>query len=312
MEVKKMPHISVVSPVYGCKNCLFELYARLKETLEKINSDFEIILVNDASPDNAWDTIAELAKKDNRVKGINLSRNFGQHNATIAGLDHCQGEWVVVMDCDLQDQPEEILKLYDKALEGFDIVLAKRSNRQDSLAKKIVNIIFFKFYNYMTDSRIDNSVGSFRMINRKVADAFSQVGERLRFIGLTMSWLGFKVAYVEVTHAQRAEGKTAYSFKKQIQLAVNAILSFSDKPLRLSIKLGVLLSFFSGLFILYKVLVLFTNGTKILGWSSLIASIFFSTGLIICVLGIVGVYVGKIFEEVKKRPLYILNGKINF
>src|SRR5450759_2102429 len=137
------PHISIVSPVYGCKTCLYELYYRLKETLEKITPDFEIILVNDASPDGAWDIIVELANKDKRVKGIDLSRNFGQHYAITAGLDRSNGEWVVVMDCDLQDQPEEILKLYDKTKDGFDIVLAKRTNRKDSFVKKTFSMIFY-------------------------------------------------------------------------------------------------------------------------------------------------------------------------
>ncbi len=141
MHINNKIHISVISPVYGCKTCLYELYFRLKETLEKITPDFEIILVNDGSPDGAWETIVELANKDKRVKGIDLSRNFGQHYAITAGLDYCKGQWVVVMDCDLQDRPEEIIKLYDKSKEGVDIVLAQRINRRDSFFKKMLSLV---------------------------------------------------------------------------------------------------------------------------------------------------------------------------
>ncbi|HRS18823.1 MAG TPA: glycosyltransferase family 2 protein [Bacteroidales bacterium] len=143
-------HISVVTPVYGCKTCLVELYLRLKTTLEQITQDFEIIMVNDASPDGAWETIVELAARDQRVKGINLSRNFGQHYAITAGLDHAQGEWVVVMDCDLQDQPEEIVKLYAKAQEGWDIVFARRTQRQDSFTKRLFSKIFHRVFSYLS------------------------------------------------------------------------------------------------------------------------------------------------------------------
>src|SRR5450759_43697 len=146
------PHISIVSPVYGCKNCLYELYYRLKETLEKITPDFEIILVNDASPDGAWETIVELANKDKRVKGIDLSRNFGQHYAITAGIDNCNGEWVIVMDCDLQDQPEEIIKLYDKAKEGSQIVFGQRIQRNDRWLKRTWSQIFYTTLGYLTDT----------------------------------------------------------------------------------------------------------------------------------------------------------------
>nr|NQU89954.1 glycosyltransferase family 2 protein [Bacteroidota bacterium] len=146
------PNISIVCPVYGCKTCLYELYLRLKETLETINQDFEIIMVNDASPDGAWDTIVEIAQKDKRVKGINFTRNFGQHYAITAGLNHCDGEWVVVMDCDLQDQPEEIIKLYNKAIEGYAIVFAKRSQRKDKWAKRMFSRFFYSILGYLTDT----------------------------------------------------------------------------------------------------------------------------------------------------------------
>jgi len=304
-------HLSVVSPVYGCNTVLIELYTRLKDTLTQITENFEIIFVNDASPDNAWETIVELSEKDNRVKGINFSRNFGQHYAITAGLDYCSGEWVVVMDCDLQDQPEEILKLYAKVQEGFDIVLARRVNRKDSFFKKLSNKLFYSAFYYLTNSKLDNTVASFRIVKKKVVESYKSLNEYHRFINLTMAWLGFKVAYVSIEHAQRTLGKSSYNLKKLINLTINAMVSFSDKPLKLTIKFGFLLVILSSIFIFYKIIITLHNGTNILGWSSLIASIFFSTGIIVSTLGIIGLYIGRIFEEVKKRPLYIINELIN-
>lgn len=203
-----MPYFSIVIPVYGCKTSLQELYLRLKKSLEEINPDFEIIMVNDASPDEAWETIMELALKDQRVKGINLSRNFGQHNAITAGLDNCKGEWVVIMDCDLQDQPEEIIKLYNKALEGFNIVLGRRENRKDSYVKKISNKLFYSIFYYLTNTKLDNTVASFRIISKKVVESYKELKEYHRFINLTMAWLGFKVGYVNIEQAKRTIGNS--------------------------------------------------------------------------------------------------------
>ncbi len=306
-----MAHISVVSPVYACKTSLIELYVRLKETLEKITLDFEIIFVNDASPDGAWETIIELTQKDKRVKGIDLSRNFGQHYAITAGLDYAKGEWVVVMDCDLQDQPEEIIKLYDKAKEGYDVVLGRRISRNDNFYKKALSSFFYKLFNYLTDIQFDPTVGSFRILSKKVVDSYNKLNEKLIFFGALINWLGFKTAFVDIKHTSRKSGRSSYSFSKKLKLAINAILSFSDKPLRITIKIGVFMSFATFIFILYKVFINLLYGTSAIGWSSIIAAIGFSTGLIISVIGVLGLYIGGIFKEVKNRPTYIYSDKIN-
>ena len=162
------PHISVVTPVYGCSACLNQLHARLEAILTTITSDYEIIMVNDGSPDDAWETIKLLVEKDKNVKGVNLSRNYGQHKAITAGLDFADGDWVVVMDCDLQDQPEEIVKLYQEALKGFDVVFGRRDQRKDSLFKKLSSKAFYKVYDYFTESKIDNTVANFSIISSKV------------------------------------------------------------------------------------------------------------------------------------------------
>jgi len=310
IEQRSHPLISVVIPVYKAEGCLHELYRRLAATLESISPDFEIIMVEDCGGDRSWEIIRELAASDRRVKGIQFSRNFGQHYGITAGIDHSAGDWVVVMDCDLQDRPEEIPKLYAKAREGFEIVLADRGKRNDALIKRIASWFFYKIFNYLADIRHDGRVGNFRIISRKVADVFCAMREQLRFFGGLIDWMGFPVAYVRVAHEARFSGKTTYTFRTLRKLAVDTILAYSDKPLRLAIKLGFTLSFFSmcyGLYIVYRALV---RGIPVLGWSSLIVSIYFLGGMIIAIVGVMGIYLGRVFDESKKRPLYVVYNKI--
>lgn len=307
----KIPHISVVSPVYGCKDCLLSLYDRLKLTLEKITHDFEIILVNDASPDNCWQTITELCEKDTRVVGINLSRNFGQHYAITAGLDEARGEWIVVMDCDLQDQPEEIGKLYAKTLEGYDVVFAQRIKRQDNFFKKLASKIFHSSLSYLTDTEIDASIANFGIYRKNVIASVIQMREQLRWFPTFVNWVGYSQARIPVEHSRRENGKSGYSVKKLFDLAFNVLMLNSNKPLKLVLKFGFLVSFTAILYAgitLYRYLI---GQIGVLGWASLIISIWFLSGVIIFVLGIVGIYIGRIFDQIKERPLYIVREKIN-
>jgi len=301
-----MALISVVIPVYQAEACLHELYRRLATSLETISRDFECVLVEDCGGDRSWEIICELAEADPRIKGIRFSRNFGQHYGITAGLDHCDGDWVVVMDCDLQDAPEEIPRLYEKALEGYDVVLARRGRRQDSGFKRLTSWAFYKLFSYLADIEYDAEVGNFRIISRKVADNCRQMRETLRFFGGMVSWMGFPTAKIDVRHAERYAGDSTYTFRKLIHLAANTIIAYSDKPLRLSIKFGfgiALLAFLMGVgFMLHAYL----YGSPIMGWSSLIVSIYFLGGIIIANLGIIGIYLGKAFDETKKRPLYVV------
>jgi len=305
MEVDKIPHISVVSPVYGCKNCLLELYSRLKGTLEKITTNFEIILVNDASPDNAWETIAELAKMDNRVKGINLSRNFGQHYAITAGLDHCNGEWIVVMDCDLQDRPEEIINLYNKLKEGFDVVFGRRMNRKDNLFKRYFSKYFYKIFDLLTENVSDCAISNYGIYSKQVIQNYLKLTEKIRLFPLLIKWMGFEIGFLEIEHAKRAGGKSSYNLFKLINLALNAIISQTNKPLKISIKFGFLMSFFSMFYLIYLVVRKLSLDIP-MGWTSIMVSIFFIGGLIFVNLGLIGLYIGKIYDEVKNRPIYII------
>lgn len=301
-----LPHLSVVVPVYKAENCLDELYRRLKTSLQSISPNFEILLIEDCGGDNSWQVIERLAKADPRVRGIQFSRNFGQHYGITAGMDHCEGDWVVVMDCDLQDQPEEIPRLYAKAQEGYDIVLAKRGTRQDPFFKRLTSWIFYKVFSYLADINYDGESGNFRIMSRKVAVNFRHMREQLRFFGGLVQWMGFPTASIEVAHAERFEGKSTYTFAKLWKLASETIIAYSDKPLRLAVRLGFLMAFFSfcyGTYIFGRALL---YEAAIPGWNSLIVSIYFIGGIIISILGILGIYLGKAFDETKRRPLYII------
>ncbi len=304
-----MIYFSVVIPVFGCRMILYELYKRLKITLEAINPNYEIIMVNDGSPDNSWETIVDLSSKDNRVKGINLSRNFGQHYAITAGLDNCSGEWVIVMDCDLQDQPEEILKLYTKAKEGYHIVFAQRILRKDRWLKRIWSRMFYVVLGYLTDTMQDSAIANFGIYHRKVIESICGMGDYHRYFPTMVKWVGFKYSKIPVSHADRSDGKSSYSYKKSVKLAIDTILSFSDKPLRIAVKFGFFISCLAIVFAIYYLILFFGNKIIIPGYTSLILSIWFLFGLIIMVLGVVGLYIGKTFDKVKDRQSYIIMDK---
>jgi len=301
-----LPLISVVVPVYKAENCLDELYRRLAQALEPISPNFEIVLVEDCGGDRSWEVIERLARQDARVKGIQFSRNFGQHYGITAGLDHCSGDWVVVMDCDLQDRPEEIPRLYAKAQEGFDVVLARRGTRRDPLLKRAASWLFYKMFSYLADIDYDAQTGNFRILSRKVAKNLCAMREQLRFFGGMVQWMGFPTASIEVEHAERHEGKSTYTFGKLWKLAAETIIAYSDKPLRMAVRFGFLMALLAFCYGLYILALSTFYEVSIMGWSSLIVSLYFIGGIIISILGIIGIYLGKTFDESKKRPLYIV------
>lgn len=306
MTITHVPHISVVIPVYKAEQCLDELYRRLKIALECVSPDFEIVLVEDCGGDNSWQVIERLAAADPRVRGMQFSRNFGQHYGITAGLDHCLGDWVVVMDCDLQDRPEEIPRLYARAQEGYEIVLARRGARCDHVIKRATSWLFYKFFSYLADIEYDGETGNFRIMSRKVVENFRKMREQLRFFGGLVQWMGFPTASIEVAHAERFEGSSTYTFAKLWKLATETIIAYSDKPLRLAVRFGFMMAFLAfcyGLYILGHALF---YGSPIPGWNSLIVSMYFIGGIIIAILGIIGTYLGKTFDESKGRPLYIV------
>jgi glycosyltransferase involved in cell wall biosynthesis len=303
--------LSVVSPVYRAEKDLEELVTRIKNAIPSDISILEIILVDDFSPDNSWKEIERLAKLHPEILGIKLSRNFGQHYAITAGLDHVTGDYIVVMDCDLQDKPEEISKLFQKSKEGFDIVLARRFNRQDSFLKKFFSKLFYKTLGYLTGSKQDETVANYGLYKRNVINEVCNLRESIRYFPTMVKWVGFKTAYVDVEHASRQQGESNYNLKKMLNLALDIILAFSDKPLRLIIKLGMSIAFISILMAIYAIYNKITGEVSVSGYASLITSIWFLSGCILITLGVIGLYVGKIFEGVKNRPIYIVEKKVN-
>lgn len=303
--------ISIISPIYRAENCIDELVFQIKKEVSMITDNYEIILVEDCGPDNSWDKIQKLCINDKKIVGIKLSRNFGQHYAITAGLDQSIGEWVIVMDCDLQDRPDQITKLYNKALEGFDIVQGRRENRKDSLMKKFFSFVFYRVLAYLSGYSQDNTIANFGVYNRKVISGIVSMREKIRFFPTMVAWVGFRKTSIEIEHSNRLDGNSSYSISKLFNLALDIILAFSDKPLRIIIKFGMLISLFSFIFLLYNSYKYYTGQIIVLGYTSLIISIWFLSGLIMLMLGVVGLYVGKTFESTKDRPIYLIDVKIN-
>lgn len=300
------PLISIVSPVYHGEKMVAELVRRNRESVSAITDDFEIILVNDASPDGSWEEIEKQCRLDPRVKGIDLSRNFGQHYAITAGLRYASGEWIVVMDCDLQDRPEEIPALYRKALEGFDIVCARRVRRRDPLFKRMQSRLFHGLYNWLSGLKTDGAVANFGIYSRQVIFEYGKLPERARSFPTLVEGLGFRRTTIAVEHSPRAEGKSSYSIRKLLALALDVTVSNSNRPLQFAVGLGFGMSALAFLLALYNIVAKWIGIIQMPGYTTTVFSIWFVGGLLLFVMGILGLYIGKIFDQVKGRPLYIV------
>ena len=306
-----MTHLSVVVPVYNESSLIKELIHQIKFSVKSLTEDFEIILVDDGSQDETWNFIENEANQEKRIKGIKFSRNFGHHYAITAGLHNSTGDWVVVMDGDLQDRPEVIPDLYNKAQTGFDIVFVSRQNRPEKLYYRVAHKFFYWTLRTLSGIDFDSRQANFSIINRKVVEAFKNFPENARFYGSTIKWLGFNRSFILADHGIRYSGKPSYTLKKRIKLASDIILSFSERPLKFAIGLGLLISTISILLALWVVYGTFRWGYSVTGWASGIVSILFSSGIILTVLGIIGIYLGRIFQEVKGRPLFIISETFN-
>jgi len=309
--MKQAIHLSVVSPVYQAENIVKELVTEIIQNASKITENFEIILVNDASSDKSWEKITEESAKEPRVKGINLSRNFGQHNAITAGLHYAQGDWIVVMDCDLQDRPDEIPNLYNKAQEGYDSVFAQRSKRQDTFFKRFFSSLFYALFSYLTDTKQDSTVANFGIYRRCVIDAILSMHDQIRFFPTMVQWVGFRKFYLPVEHASRYDGKSSYNYKKLFQLALNGVISFSDKPLRLTVKIGFSIASLSFVIAIIYFALYFIGYIQVLGFTTIILSLWFLAGVIMLIFGVLGLYIGKMFEKVKQRPDFLVQEHCN-
>ena len=259
----------------------------------------------------SWVEILKECENDKRVKGINLSRNFGQPSAIAAGMQYLKGQWVVVMDCDLQDNPEEIPNFYRKAMEGFDMVIGLRVERNDTFLKRLSSTIFNKVFSYLCDVDSDKRPSNFGIYKRDVIDQYNKLSERGEAFSILLRGLGFKATTIPIHHSERLEGKSSYSLKKLLKFAFNLIVSNTNKPLRLMVYWGVLMSMLSVLFALYNVFAYFFGYINLPGFTTTVFSIWFVGGLIMMQLGVLGIYIGKIFDKTKERPIYIVMDKVN-
>jgi glycosyltransferase involved in cell wall biosynthesis len=302
--------LSVISPVYRAEGIVTELVEQLSRCLESSDIDYEIILVEDGSKDNSWNEIVKSSQHDTRVKGIKLSRNFGQHYAVSAGLDAATGTHCAIIDCDLQDYPDSILLMLDEMEKGFDVVFSKRKKRHHGFFKSKMTILYHFLFRVLVGNEFDINLNSLVLMKSSVRDQFVKLKDYDRLYIQLLKWVGFKSGVLEVDHRERYSGKSTYSFSALLKIAIQGWTFHSDRLLRLSIYGGFFmsgLSFIGGLTI---VAMYFLRGFQA-GWPSVILSIIFSSGLILVSIGIVGLYVGKIFSQVKGRPLYVIEKQIN-
>lgn len=304
--------ISVVVPEYKGASMLGLLLERLDKALSPISENYEVILVNDCSPDNVWAEIKRYAAKDKRVVGLNLSKNYGEHYAISAGLKYAKGEWVVVMDCDLQNRPEDIPALYAKAQEGWDIVHARRVHKQFGFWKKLSSKVFHSVYDWMSGRKSDEAIAEFGIYSAKVIAEYNKLQEVSRSFNMLIDFLGFRVTTIDVQHDARADEEgSSYTLRKLLKLAFHSIIADSNKPLRMAVQLGFTISALSFLLAVYNVIAYFFDMAIVRGYTTTIFSIWFATGMILSMLGILGLYIGKIFDQVKQRPIYIVMETVN-
>jgi dolichol-phosphate mannosyltransferase len=301
-----MHEICVVVPVYRCADCLPELHDRLTRSLRACTQDYEILFVDDRSPDAAWATMQRIASTDPATRLVRLSRNFGQHPAITAGHAQANARWVVVMDCDLQDPPEEIPRLYRKAREGFDIVLGRRVEKQHHWIRRLMARAYAGVVNFFGTVRADTAHGSFSIISRKVVDAFLQLQDRDRHDLFILKWLGVSTAEVEYAHAERFSGRSSYTLRALLRHAVSGIFFQTTVLLRWIVYLGLSVALAGVVLAGYFVYMYFSHDVYP-GYTSLAVLILVVGGAIIVSTGVTGLYVGRIFEQVKGRPLYVID-----
>lgn len=307
------PTISVVVPLYNEQEVILESYRRLRETMEQSGESYELLFINDGSADRTWEIACDLAREDKNLRLIGFSRNFGHQTAITAGMDAARGDAIVVIDADLQDPPPVILKMIAKWREGYQVVYGKRIKRKgETLFKKLTAKLFYRTLNTLTDVHIPTDVGDFRLIDRTVCDALKKLPERNRYVRGLVSWVGFRQTAVEYTREERFAGTTKYPLKKMLRFASDALTSFSYKPLKLSIYLGTLVSIGSFIYLLVLIWQYFFTDRLLEGWTTPVCLSLLFNGILMIMLGIIGQYIGRIYDETKGRPIYIIGQKINF
>jgi glycosyltransferase involved in cell wall biosynthesis len=304
---------SIIIPMYNEEEVIEETYHRLKKVMDQTGESYELIFVNDGSRDRSASIIKELALSDGNIRLIDFSRNFGHQTAVTAGLDYANGQAIVIIDADLQDPPEVIPMMMEKWREGYDVVYGKRIKRQgETVFKKATAYLYYRVLDILSNESIPKDTGDFRLMNRKVSEAIKKMPERNRFLRGMVNWVGFNQTAVEYVRDERFAGETKYPLKKMLKFAADGIFSFTYKPLKLATYLGFFMSVAGFLYLLLVIYQrLFTDTTQS-GWASTIAVILVFNGITLLILGIIGEYIGRIYEEVKGRPLYIVKETIGF
>ncbi len=309
MAADKPALVSVVSPIYRAEKTVELLCREIFAAFDALGVGVEIVLVDDGSPDRSWERIVDLSARDSRVRGVQLSRNFGQHYAISAGIDHAQGDWVGVVDCDLEDHPKYFKDLVARMNEGFDVVFARRINKKNSLARRMASRLFAMVFNALTGLSHEPEVGTFSLMNRRVADAYREYRETLRTYTLLVYHLGFNRGYCDIEHGKRHEGKSTYSFRRLLSLSLDTTIVYTEKPLWIVSILGLVIGLLAFLYTIYIIVDHYLYGDRQAGWGSLIASIYLTAGIVTFSIGVVGIYLGKCFRESLKRPLYHVKRK---
>lgn len=300
--------ISIIVPVYNEEGVINIFLSKVTAIMRDINEDFEILFVNDGSRDNTLEELKELKEQYENITIINLSRNFGKESALTAGMDYAKGDAIIPMDVDLQDPPELINNLIQKWKEGYDVVLAKRSDRSsDTYFKRFTANVFYKLHNKISDIDIPDNVGDYRLFSRKVLEAIKLLPENQRFMKGIFSWVGFKTTSVEFTREERIAGKTSFNGWKLWNFALEGITSFSTLPLRIWLYIGSVISVFAFLFGVFIFIKTLYYGIDAPGYASTMITILFLGGIQLIGIGVIGEYMGRLYMESKNRPIYIVD-----
>ncbi len=302
--------ISIVIPVFNEEENITFLHGVLKEVLDENFEQYEIIFADDGSRDATFEKILALNQKDPFVKGLSFSRNFGHQAALFAGLSKAKGDIIVTMDGDMQHPPEMIPVLYQKYLEGYDIVNTRRLDADDTgIVKKITSKWYYKLINYLSDVPIEPAAADFRLMTNKAVQALNNMPERHRFTRGLVGWMGFKQAIVDYKAKKRHAGTTKYTFGKMLRFGLDGIVSFSVKPLRIAFYVGFIVSLLSMVYALFAI-IKFLNDETVAGWTSILVSVLFLGGMTLLSLGVIGEYIARIFNEVRRRPMYFIKDEI--
>ncbi len=303
--------ISVVIPVYGCPAAVAPLHERLTNVLTGMNVEYEIVMVDDCDTMNSWEEVQKVALNDTHVKAIHFTKNFGQGCAVTAGVRQAAGDWIITMDCDLQDSPENIPDLYNKALEGYDVVFVRRRQRKESFLVRLFAKWYHNLLCALSGVEFDYDLATYLIASKRAADHYRSSKDRGRDFGVFLMWLGFRHTFVEYEQMNRHEGKSSFTFIKKWKTAVGIISTYSNRPLYISIWIGVASAVFSFIYIIYALIQYYVYNANPEGWTTVAAAIFFFGGAILSTLGVMGIYLGNVFDMSKERPLYAIQEQIN-